>query len=72
MISIREYNYRFKNSVAYYELLVIDAPYTDYHYNDKEDNNSGSGNKKHIVDDDSIRKTAEAIERMKKKFNKKD
>ena len=61
LISIREFNYRFKHSVAYYELLTLDAPYTDYDFNDKENK------QENIVDDEAIRKNMEALERAKER-----
>ncbi len=55
LISIREFQYRFKNSVAYYEILTLDAPYTDYdHTKDKKT--------PPVVDDDAIRLNKEAQE----------
>lgn len=59
LISIREFQYRFKNSIAYYEILTLDAPYTDYdHTKDKK-------TPPVVIDDDAIRLNKEAQEERK-------
>jgi len=58
LITIREFNYRFTNSVAYYEILTLDVPYTDYGSENEESNNGSAS-----VDEESIRKNKEALER---------
>ena len=58
LITIREFNYRFTNSVAYYEILTLDVPYTDYGSENEESNNGSAS-----VDEESIRKNKEAQER---------
>lgn len=66
LITIREFNYRFTNSVAYYEILTLDVPYTDYNSDDENDNGAES------IDEESIKKNKEALERAKKRKNKKE
>lgn len=65
LVVIREFCYRFKFSIAYYELLTIDAPYTDYDDEVRNDNVLK-------VDKKSIDKNKEALERMRKRRQSKE
>ena len=60
LIYIREYNYRFKNSIAYYQLLTLDVPYTDYDHKDKK--------KEVVVDDESIELNKRSLEKARSKL----
>jgi len=62
LVSIREFQYRFKNSIAYYQILTIDVPRTDYNVKDS---------KKPAVDDKAIKLNEEALERAIARENKK-
>lgn len=64
LIVINEFCYRFKNSVAYYQLMTLDVPFTDYHYKEKEKN------KGHEIDDRSVELNRIAYEKAMAKIKK--
>ena len=66
LVNIREFNYRFTNSVAYYDILTLDAPKMPSY----DDEDESGENKEVKVDEASIRKNKEALERALKRKNK--
>lgn len=61
LLTIREFNFRFTNSVAYYEILTLDVPKLPSFDDD------GDGEQSHEIDSESIRKNKEALEKAKLK-----